>query len=216
MIACTRYETAAFRTYCAELARQHKVTIQPVYFDLSAPDTIKKAVDHIVSLRQQIDILVNNAGIGSGGLFQMTSLQEFHRVFEVNFFGQIQFTQSISRLMCRKRSGVIINMASIAGLLGEPGMTAYGASKAALITATRTLATELGNFGVRVNAIAPSVTCTDMYHQMDENSREKLIQSSALKRAAQPLEVANVALFLASDLSSYITGQVLRVDGGIL
>lgn len=216
VIACARHETEAFRLKCTALENAYGVTVHPLYFDLSSSETIKKAVNEIVSLRRQVDILVNNAGIGSGSLFQMTSLQELHRVFEVNFFGQVQFTQSISRLMCRQKSGSIINMASTAGLLGEPGMTAYGASKAALILATRTLAAEVGSNGVRVNAIAPSVTHTDMYEQMEAGARERLIQSSALKRAAQPREIANVALFLASELSTYVTGQVVRVDGGII
>ena len=216
IIACARASNKEFHQKCIDLSLRYKIDIFNIFFDLSSPDSIKKAINDIVSLRRQVDILVNNAGIGSGSLFQMTSLQELHHVFEVNFFGQVQFTQSISRLMCRQKSGSIINMASTAGLLGEPGMTAYGASKAALILATRTLAAEVGSNGVRVNAIAPSVTHTDMYEQMEAGARERLIQSSALKRAAQPREIANVALFLASELSTYVTGQVMRVDGGII
>lgn len=216
LIACARQETPAFTASCQQLAERFGVEVTPVHFDLGAAEEVKAAIQRIVGLRRRVDILVNNAGTASGSLFQMTSQQELRRVFEVNFFAQIQFTQAISRVMSRQQAGSIINMASVAGLRGEQGMTAYGSSKAALILATRTLASELGSSGVRVNAIAPNVARTDMYDQMENGARERLIQAAALKRPAEPREIANAALFLASDLSSYITGQVLRVDGGIL
>lgn len=216
LIACARKEDPGFSAHCESLAIQHGIEITPLYFDLAVGDDIKRATTQIIGLKKNIDVLVNNAGTASGGFFQMTPQTELHRVFQVNFFGQVQFTQTISRLMVRQQSGSIINMTSIAGILGQPGMTAYGSSKAALIQATRTLAAEIGAQGVRVNAIAPNVTRTDMYDQMEATARQRLIDSAALKRAAEPNEIANVALFLASDLSSYMTGQVLRVDGGIL
>lgn len=214
LLACARKETPEFSALCESLADQHRVSIQTVYFDLESSDQIKTAVNAIISSRRKVDILVNNAGTASGGLFQMTSIQEMRRVFEINFFAQLQFTQTLSRLMARQKSGSIVNIASTAGLRGDAGMTAYGGSKAALMLATKTLATELGEAGVRVNAIAPSVTKTDMYDQMESKALERLIEASALKRPAEPREIANVALFLASDLSSYMTGQVLQVDGG--
>ena len=132
-----------------------------------------------------------------------------------HFFSQILFTQGISRYMSRYKKGSIINIGSIAGLRGDAGTTSYGSSKAALMFATKTIATELGAMNIRVNAIAPSLTKTDMVDQTDEKSRKTLIESSALKRPAEAVEVANVALFLASDLSSFVTGQLLRVDGGL-
>jgi 3-oxoacyl-[acyl-carrier protein] reductase len=145
----------------------------------------------------------------------MTSIADLERMLRINFTSQILFTQGVSRYMSRFKSGSIINMGSTAGLLGDAGMISYGSSKAALMFATKTMATELGPYNIRVNVIAPSVTKTEMFDQMDENARNKLIESSAFKRAAEPLEVANVALFLASDLSSFVNGQVIRVDGGI-
>ena len=117
--------------------------------------------------------------------------------------------------MSRFKTGSIINIASTAGIIGDAGTTSYGSSKAALIFATKTMATELGVMNIRVNALAPSITKTDMFDQMEEKARKKLIESTALKRPAEVVEVANVALFLASDLSSFITGQVIRADGGI-
>jgi 3-oxoacyl-[acyl-carrier protein] reductase len=215
LIACARKPSDTFAALCEELASQHRTEVIPLYFDLAKPDEIKAALNQVVAMRRSVDVLVNNAGIASGALFQMTSMQTLRDTFEVNFFGQIQLTQTISRLMSRQRSGSIVNMASVAALHGQVGMMAYGSSKAAMTHATRVLANELGIQGVRVNAIAPNATQTDMLAQMEAGAREQLLQSCALKRAAQPREIANVALFLASDLSSYITGQVLEVDGGL-
>ncbi len=215
IIACTRKESAEYSEHINMLASKYRVRFTPVYFDLSEADNVIDAARMIIAMKRQIDILVNNAGVASGAYFQMTSIKELRKIFEINFFSQILFTQGITRYMSRFRSGSVINIASTAGLIGDVGMTSYGSSKAAFIFATKTMAAELGESNIRVNAIAPSVTRTDMYDQMDEAARTKIIQSSALKRAAEADEIANVALFLASNLSSFITGQVLRVDGGI-
>jgi len=215
IFACVRKESAEFNDVMMRLAEKAGVSITPIYFDLSESEQVKAGLRTIISSKRPIDILVNNAGVGSGSLFHMTSLPDLKQVFEINFFSQILFTQGISRYMSRFKTGSIINIASTAGLIGDAGMTSYGSSKAALIFATKTMATELGVNNIRVNAIAPSITKTDMFDEMEEKARSKLIESSALKRPAEAAEIANVALFLASDLSSYITGQVLRVDGGL-
>jgi 3-oxoacyl-[acyl-carrier protein] reductase len=215
VIACTRIETAEFVNTLELLKRKFNVTITPIYFDLEDPEQIKSAVTSIISLKLKIDILVNNAGYASGAYFQMTPIADLERMIKINFTSQIQFTQGISRYMARYKSGSIINLGSTAGIFGDAGMLSYGSSKAALIFATKTMATELGQHNIRVNVIAPSVTKTEMYYQMEENARNKLIDSSAFKRAAEPIEVANVALFLASDLSTFVNGQTIRVDGGI-
>ncbi|GAB2853554.1 3-oxoacyl-[acyl-carrier-protein] reductase [Pseudoduganella ginsengisoli] len=214
LFACARKETEEFTRDLAELAERTGVAITPVYFDLTDSEQVKAGVRTIISTKQKVDVLVNNAGVATGSFFQMASLPDMKNVFEVNFFSQLLFSQGISRYMARSKAGSIINIASTAGLVGDAGMTSYGSSKAALMFATKTMATELGESGIRANAIAPNVTRTDMYDQMEEKARDKLIASTALKRPAEPVEIANVALFLASDLSSYVTGQVLRVDGG--
>jgi 3-oxoacyl-[acyl-carrier protein] reductase len=188
-----------------------------VCLDLANEDSIKACFKEVASITgNKVDVLVNNAGLASGGLFQMMPISEMRKVLEVNLIGQIAFTQSLSRLMTRHRSGSIINITSTAADIAEPGTIAYGVSKAAFERASRSMATELGTYGVRVNAIAPGVTKTDMFDQMAPAAREKLISSSALKRAAEPQDIANVALFLASNLSAFVTGQVLRVDGGMV
>ena len=146
----------------------------------------------------------------------MTSMAEMRKVFEVNVFGQLLFTQSMVRKMTRQKSGSIIHISSTAALIADPGTLVYGSSKAAFARTAQSLATELGAFNIRVNAIAPGVTRTDMFEQMAESAHTNLINRSALKRAAEPQDIANTALFLASDLSSFITGQTIRVDGGIV
>jgi 3-oxoacyl-[acyl-carrier protein] reductase len=215
IFACARTQTENFEGDLKKIASQGQGFIKPIYFDFSEPDQIKNAIQKIIAHSKVIDVLVNNAGIASGSLFQMTPVSKVKEIFEINFFAQLQFSQSLARLMTRAKSGSIINMASVSGLLGDSGTLSYGSSKAALIYATKTMARELGEFNVRVNAIAPSVTKTDMFNQMESGARDKMIMSTALRRPAEVIEVANVALFLASDLSSYVTGQTLRVDGGL-
>lgn len=191
--------------------------VKGVNLDLEDETSIKNAIQEISLLsRKKVDILVNNAGTASGGLFQMMSINELRRVFEINLIGQILFTQGLSRLMTRNRSGSIINIVSTAAEISDPGTLAYGTSKAGFARASKSMASELGRYNIRVNCIAPGVTKTDMFNQMDTDARERLISLASMKRAAEPYEIANVALFLASDLSTFITGQTLRVDGGII
>jgi 3-oxoacyl-[acyl-carrier protein] reductase len=214
---------ACLRTLASEtlddfvvLQDRHGVVITPIQLDLADEESVKTVGRNIIGQAETLDVIVNNAGIASGGLFQMTSVDELRKVFEVNVFAQLLLTQSLARKMTRQKSGSIINIVSTAALIADPGTLVYGSSKAALVRATESMATELGAFNIRVNAIAPGVTRTDMFDQMAEATRDSLINRSALKRAAEPQDIANAALFLASDLSTFITGQVIRVDGGIV
>jgi 3-oxoacyl-[acyl-carrier protein] reductase len=195
---------------------EKKDRVKGIALDISDETSIKSAVKEIMAVNAKIDILVNNAGTASGGLFQMTPMAELRRVFEINFFGQIALTQSVSRLMARNRTGSIINIASTAVNIPDLGTLSYGSSKAAIARASRSMATELAAVGVRVNTISPGLTKTDMFDQMAPEARERLISTAAFKRAAEPQDIANVALFLASNLSSFVTGQNLRVDGGMI
>jgi 3-oxoacyl-[acyl-carrier protein] reductase len=145
----------------------------------------------------------------------MTSIEQLKLIFEVNFFSQILITQFITKLMLRQKRGSVINIASIAGLDGSAGQLAYSSSKAALIGATRTMSRELAQHGIRVNAIAPGVIDTDMNAVVPDNVLADHIKGMSIQRMGSSSEVANAILFLASDLSSYMTGQIIRVDGGM-
>ena len=216
IIACVRTLNSDTESWMKSVEERFNVPVTPVLVDLSDDESVKDLVKKIILISKKVDILVNNAGIASGALFQMTTISELRKVFEINFFSQIVISQGISRVMSRNKSGSIINLASTSAFIADPGTLAYGSSKSAFARATKSMATELGPMGIRVNALAPSVTKTDMFDQMSADARDSLIKSSALKRCAEPQDVANVALFLASDLSLYVTGQVIRVDGGIV
>jgi 3-oxoacyl-[acyl-carrier protein] reductase len=212
VFACMRTVDSDILT---RISHQHDRVVG-VELDLSDSSSIKAAIKRIALLSgNKVDVLVNNAGTASGGLFQMLSIAELRRILEINLIGQITLTQGLSRLMTRHRSGSIVNITSTAAEISDPGTLAYGVSKAAFARATRSMAVELGAANIRVNSIAPGVTKTDMYEQMDPEARERLIDLSALKRAAESQDIANVALFFASDLSGFVTGQNLNVDGGI-
>jgi 3-oxoacyl-[acyl-carrier protein] reductase len=215
VFACIRQQTNEFDDFCKELAIKNNVQIYPIYFDLADREAMKAAVKEILKQKIPIDILVNNAGITYNALFQMSTIEKAQEVFDINFFAPFFFTQYIVKMMIKNKSGSIVNIASSAGLDGNSGRSVYGASKAALICATKAIAAELGEFGIRANAIAPGITKTDMLSSMAEEIINETIMNTNLKRAGEPLDIANTALFLASDLSSYVTGQVIRVDGGM-
>ena len=145
----------------------------------------------------------------------MTSIDKVKRVFDVNFFGATILTQYIARLMMRQNSGSIVNVASIAGIDGTPAQYEYAASKAAMIGGTKNLAREFAASNVRVNAVAPGMIDTEMGAQIGTELKEQMLSKIIMNRMGKPEEIANVIAFLASDLSSFMTGQVVRVDGGI-
>jgi 3-oxoacyl-[acyl-carrier protein] reductase len=213
--ACARTRTDAFEDFISNLRLSHKVSINTLYFDLLEEEQIATAIKILSDAKTKIDILVNNAGIAHGNLLQMTTLRTIKDVFEINFFSQIRLIQSVSKIMMKYKCGSIINIASVAGIDALPGYTAYGSSKAALILATKTISKELALYNIRVNAVAPGLTETDMAHLMENKAKIQMVESSAMKRMARTEEIAGTVLFLGSDLSSFINGQVIRVDGGI-
>lgn len=213
--ACGEARSQEFENHLVELAQKHNVKITPVYFDLSDAEQIKTAIKAIISSKKRIDILVNVAGMTYNALFHMTTIDKMKQVFEVDFFAQMLITQLVTKVMVKQRSGSVINISSVAGIDGNRGQIAYSAAKAAFIGATKTLAIELAESGIRVNAIAPGVIKTAMTAELTQGDYQKLVSSSSLKRAGLPEEVAKALLFLVSDMSSYVTGQVLRVDGGM-
>ena len=214
--ACVRRESRTFSKYINNLEQKHSVSINPVYFDLSDEEQIKTGVKTIKETKEPVDILVNNAGAIFTALFQMTSMKKLKEMFEINYFSQMLLTQYISRIMMRQKSGSIINISSSAALEGNEGRTAYASAKAAMISSTKVLAKELAPYNIRVNAVAPGLTQTEMMESSTpEDALKETLNRICMKRVGQPKEIANSVLFLASDLSSYMTSQVLRVDGGM-
>ncbi|WP_195268690.1 SDR family NAD(P)-dependent oxidoreductase [Eubacterium sp. 1001713B170207_170306_E7] len=215
VFACCQNEDAAFTSYIGEMEKEHGVEITPVYFDLMDNEAVKNGVKTIQKQKKPIDVLVNVAGMNLDALFHMVTMDQLEKTFQVNFFSQILLTQYMTKLMLRHGKGSVINISSISGIDGNLGQLAYASSKAALIAATKTISQELGPKGIRVNAIAPGVIETDMTKNLPEEALERQMKRSNIHRLGLPEEVAKAILYLASDLSSFVTGQVIRVDGGI-
>lgn len=214
--ALARTQTEAFGARCAALAAAHGVWVKPLYADLTDEAAVTAAVKAAMADKLPLNALINNAGVMEADKpFQMTSIAEMQRIFQTNFFGTMQLTQLCTRWMARKQQGAVVNIASVAGLNGGSRLD-YSASKAAMISATKTLARELAGQGIRVNAVAPGYTDTDMTRGLSEKVEQQAIAGTLLKRKGLPEEVANVAVFLASDRAAYVTGQIWSVDGGIL
>lgn len=216
VIACSRNVDKNFLNKINELKNKFKNNIFPIKLNLENEDSVKEAFSEINALNLNINILINNAGVIHNALYQMTSIKKLKEIFQVNFFSQTIFTQYILKSMIKKKNGSIVYISSSSAIDSNVGRGAYSASKAALISQSNTLSRELGSSNIRVNTIAPGLTNTDM---MRDNTSAEIIKevtsNLSLKRAAEPNEIANLALFLASDLSSYITGQVIRADGGM-
>ncbi|EKY11424.1 3-oxoacyl-[acyl-carrier-protein] reductase [Capnocytophaga sp. oral taxon 324] len=173
-------------------------------------------VDAVVAEFGTVDILVNNAGITKDNLLMRISEEDFDKVIEVNLKSVFNMTKAVQRIMLKQRKGSIINMSSVVGVKGNAGQSNYAASKAGIIGFTKSIALELGSRNIRCNAIAPGFIETEMTAVLDEKVVQGWRDVIPLKRGGQPEDVANACVFLASEMSAYITGQVLNVDGGML
>jgi 3-oxoacyl-[acyl-carrier protein] reductase len=214
--ACARKYDEAFEAEMVLIAQKYGVQIWPIYFDVTSEVEVKQAVQSIYRSKNSIDILVNVAGIvGNKTSFLMSSIDNMQQVFETNFFAVTLLTQYIIRIMIRQKKGSVVFISSIAGLDGTPAQYAYASSKAALIGAMKNLAREVAESNIRVNAIAPGMVDTDMGGQIEKTLRDEMLSKVMMKRMGKPEEVANAIAFISSDLASFITGQVLRVDGGL-
>lgn len=183
--------------------------------DISDYNETQTVITNIIKECNVIDVLVNNAGLTKDSYFGLMSKQSWDKVIDVNLNGTFNVTKACSINFMKHKSGVVLNMTSIAGLLGIAGQTNYSASKAGIIGLTKSLSKELASYNVRVNAVAPGYIATDMTDKLAPNLQEEFTSQVAMKRFGTTQEVSNLVLFLASDYSSYITGEVISVSGGL-
>ncbi len=184
-------------------------------FNVADFSQVKTAIDGIIKKYKKIDYLINNAGITSDNLLLKMSEEEFSKVIDVNLKGAFNCTKHVSRWMIKNKFGVIINISSIIGLMGNAGQSNYAASKSGLIGFTKSLAKELGSRNIRVNAIAPGFIETEMTEKLNIIQKKTLVSSIALKRLGSTEDVANLVEFLISEEASYITGETINISGGL-
>jgi 3-oxoacyl-[acyl-carrier protein] reductase len=189
---------------------------EAVQGDVSYLEDAEKVIKFAAEKFGRLDILVNNAGITRDNLLLRMKEEDFDKVLQVNLKGAFNCTKHASSIMLKQKSGRIINISSVVGLIGNAGQANYAAAKAGIIGFTKSIAKEIGGRGITVNAIAPGFIATDMTNVLSDKVKEKLIEGIPLKKLGSPEDVANCAAFLASDSASYITGQVINVDGGMV
>ena len=212
--ACARKQSIEFEEKLYDLSKETGTAARPIYFDIRDSESVKNAVMNIYKESGSIYIFVNNAGICAESFFLMTSIEKMRELFDVNFFSLLNLTQIVARYMRKNNSGSIINIASISGIQNEIGRLAYGSSKAALIFSTRTLAMELGQYGIRVNSISPGFIDTDLWKNRDKALKERILAETPIQRQGRTEDIARAVIFLAGDNASYITGANLIIDGG--
>jgi len=183
--------------------------------DVADPDQVTKMVEGILQKFNKIDILVNNAGLTKDNLLVRMSEQDWDTVIDTNLKGAFNCIKAVARGMMKNRSGKIVNVSSVVGLMGNPGQANYCASKAGLIGLTKSAAKELASRNITVNAIAPGFIDTEMTKILSEQAKNALLSLVPLQKAGTPADVANLISFLVSDQASYITGQVIQIDGGL-
>lgn len=219
VIACAYEKNDEFENYMNELSVENHVDIIPVYFDMKENEAVKAGAKVIAGLKRDIHGLVNVAGINKDALFNMIRYDDLLETFQVNFFSQIVFTQYIVKMMQRRKNKEmecsIAFTSSLAAIYGSEGQVAYSSSKAAIIGAVKSMAIELGKSKIRVNAIAPGVIKTSMTDKLNEEIISNRIKSLDIPRLGESEEVADLLMFLMSDLSKHITGQVIKIDGGM-
>lgn len=194
----------------------NKGSVYPKTLDICNFEAVTDFVMEVKKEQKGIDILVNNAGLISYELMHFINYEQFRKMFEVNVIALVHFMQLVSKIMMRRKTGSIINMASMVGVSGTKGQLAYSATKGAVISATKSAAKELAEYCIRVNAIAPGMVGTERFKTVLQDKFSEKINDIPFGRLAEPSDIANAALYLASDLSCYVTGQVIGVDGGVV
>lgn len=195
---------------------QFKIKTLIVKADVTNAEQIENLVKQAIEEFEKIDVLVNNAGITKDNLLMRMSEEDFDKVIEVNLKGTYLVTKAVTKYMMKKRAGSIVNLASVVGVAGNAGQCNYAASKAGIIGFTKSIAKELASRNIRANAVAPGFIETDMTSVLPDSVKENIHEQIPLKRMGNAKEVANLIYFLGSDESSYITGQVINIDGGMV
>lgn len=213
--ACAHYIDDEFLDFCSRTSSSHGIDIYPLEADFASIDSVKEMSAKILKSKLPINGLVNVAGVTKDAIFPMTSPLDIRAIYDINVVATLTFTQAICKRMVREGSGSIVNISSISALDGVEGQMSYSSSKSALIGSTKTLAKELGTKNIRVNCIAPGVIDTEMNLKVPKEVLETRLVNTSLKRMGKPSEVADLIAFLMSDMSSYVTGQVIRIDGGM-
>lgn len=214
--AIVHREDAEWLSAMDALALECNVWIKPIYIDLSVEEQIKQGMQTIIREKLPINILVNAAGVLSPKrLFTMTSMADMRQLMDVNFFAAMQLSQLAARVMMRQKSGSIVHISSVSAWADDSAQLEYAVSKAAINCATKKMAAELGAYGIRVNAVAPGLIETKMLAEANEDAVEQLKNSTYMKHIGQPENVASMVAYLASDEANYVTGQIIRVDGGM-
>ena len=214
-VAFTYSSSAEASNKIVEEVSKAGVKVKAYKSDAASYDDAQKLVDEVLEEFGSIDILINNAGITKDNLLMRMSEDDFDKVIEVNLKSVFNMTKAVQRTMLKQRKGSIINMSSVVGVKGNAGQANYAASKAGVLGFTKSVALELGSRNIRCNAIAPGFIETERTGKLDETVVESWRNAIPLKRGGTPDDIANVCVFLASDLSAYVTGQVLSVDGGM-
>lgn len=212
LILCFRNKSEKSDVLMSQLIQSGN-KVYPIYFDMEDEDSIKNGIKQIRDLKLKINILINNAGIPHLAILAFTRMSDVRKVFQINYFAQLQLTQGLLSTIKKNDGACIVNISSIAGLDAEPGNIVYGATKASMALFTQILSKELSSSGIRVNAVAPGLTETSFAEKMGQKAAESMMQKSAMHRLATAEEIADAVLFLSSERASFINGQILRVDG---
>lgn len=210
--ANARVETC-LTEWCENINAKYKGKVIPIYFDVTDRELVRKAFGIIKKQHNRLDILVNNAGVEYNQSIGMISHSQMDEMFQVNVYAVIELIQWAQKMMRRQKNGSIINIASIVGNCGNRGQMVYSATKGAVIALTKSAAKELAECGIRVNAVAPGLIDTDMISATNKIYLQKRIDNIAMGRLGTPEEIGDVCVFLASDMSSYVSGQIIGVDG---
>lgn len=210
----TDYQEGSLAPLVDELKGKYDTDVTPLYFDVTDERAAKAAIMSVKKGHGRLDVLVNNAGVMKDNVIGMIGQKLINDVFNINVFSVINMIQLANKLMSRQKAGCIINISSIVGLEGAAGQLVYSASKGAVAALTKAAAKELAPNGIRVNAVAPGLINTGLLQAIGENKIQENLKNIKMGRLGEPIDVANVLVFLASDLAGYVTGEIIGINGG--